>query len=326
MATNGTLPVRENSFMFNAPEGDVSIDDLIDAIEATAGEDSVLVLQHMGGSRFLVCARNVSQATRLIVAQAWYAGVLPKTFLCRGGTRCPHQSWETPPIAIAGPPPSNAQATTSGLQVLKPRSTHQLPKQPSPDWDNQEHEASRTASSPSEAHATLQASSDTDGATTVTVDSATEASSAENSRESWSDACSGCEEQEAPQIAEPPWRPCYAQASYRQRKLPAAAPCEWPRNPLGRYSDCQLRALHPPTRTRARRQPETNKSVKTERAGSQEMSPALRRPQGKVASSDRDAPPQAKAPKLGETPLRGKQRAARRSPLDVALLKQGVSR
>ncbi|KAL1444951.1 hypothetical protein MTO96_045288, partial [Rhipicephalus appendiculatus] len=68
MASNGTLPVRENSFMFNAPEGDVSIDDLIDAIEATAGEDSVLVLQHMGGSRFLVCTRNASQATRLIVA------------------------------------------------------------------------------------------------------------------------------------------------------------------------------------------------------------------------------------------------------------------
>ncbi|KAL3203004.1 hypothetical protein MRX96_042215 [Rhipicephalus microplus] len=71
MATNGNLPVRENSFMFNAPEGDVSIDEVIDAIERAAGEDSVLVLQHMGGSRFLVCTRNANQATCLMVVEGF---------------------------------------------------------------------------------------------------------------------------------------------------------------------------------------------------------------------------------------------------------------
>ncbi|KAH7969180.1 hypothetical protein HPB52_015560 [Rhipicephalus sanguineus] len=71
MANPSNLPVRENCFLFNAPDGDVSIDDLIDAVEETAGDDSVLVLQHMGGPKFLVCTRNANQATRLMVAEGF---------------------------------------------------------------------------------------------------------------------------------------------------------------------------------------------------------------------------------------------------------------
>ncbi|KAL3196346.1 hypothetical protein MRX96_001681 [Rhipicephalus microplus] len=71
MVTPVELPVRENCFMFSAPEGDVSVDDLIDAIEETAGDDSVLMLQHMGGSKFLVCTRNAGQATKLMVAEGF---------------------------------------------------------------------------------------------------------------------------------------------------------------------------------------------------------------------------------------------------------------
>ncbi|KAL3201277.1 hypothetical protein MRX96_043005 [Rhipicephalus microplus] len=63
------LPLRENRLMFSAPEGDVSIDDLIDAIELVSGDDSVLVLQHMGAAGLLVCTDNASRATRLIVAE-----------------------------------------------------------------------------------------------------------------------------------------------------------------------------------------------------------------------------------------------------------------
>ncbi|XP_075723846.1 uncharacterized protein LOC142765927 [Rhipicephalus microplus] len=71
MASTSDLPVRENCFMFTAPDGDVSIDDLIDAVELVSGNDSVFVLQHMGGARFLVCTRNASQATRLMVAEGF---------------------------------------------------------------------------------------------------------------------------------------------------------------------------------------------------------------------------------------------------------------
>ncbi|KAH7961432.1 hypothetical protein HPB52_009050 [Rhipicephalus sanguineus] len=71
MAANFELLVRENCFLFSAPDGDVSIDAFIDAIELTAGKDSVLVLQHMGGSMFLVCTRNANQATRLMVAEGF---------------------------------------------------------------------------------------------------------------------------------------------------------------------------------------------------------------------------------------------------------------
>ncbi|KAH7972021.1 hypothetical protein HPB52_005406 [Rhipicephalus sanguineus] len=71
MAAHVNAPVRENCFFFNAPEGDVSIDDLIDAVELTAGEDSVMVLQHMGGSKFLVCTRTASQATKLMVDEGF---------------------------------------------------------------------------------------------------------------------------------------------------------------------------------------------------------------------------------------------------------------
>ncbi|KAL3192054.1 hypothetical protein MRX96_018173 [Rhipicephalus microplus] len=71
MATPFELPVRENCFMFSAPDGDVSVDDLIDAIEETAGDDSVLLLQNMGGAKFLVCTRNAGQATKLMVAEGF---------------------------------------------------------------------------------------------------------------------------------------------------------------------------------------------------------------------------------------------------------------
>ncbi|KAL1418568.1 hypothetical protein MTO96_005603 [Rhipicephalus appendiculatus] len=70
MAANVEVPVRENCFCLTPPRA-TSIDDLIDAVELTAGEDSVLVLQHMGGAKFLVCTRNVSQATKLMVAEGF---------------------------------------------------------------------------------------------------------------------------------------------------------------------------------------------------------------------------------------------------------------
>ncbi|KAL1415264.1 hypothetical protein MTO96_029534 [Rhipicephalus appendiculatus] len=71
MAATTDLPVRENCFTFTAPDGDVSIDDLIDSIELTAGDDSVLVCKHMGGAKFLVYTRNASQATRLMVPEGF---------------------------------------------------------------------------------------------------------------------------------------------------------------------------------------------------------------------------------------------------------------
>ncbi|KAH7956175.1 hypothetical protein HPB52_006656 [Rhipicephalus sanguineus] len=72
VTNQSNLPVRENCFLFNAPDGgDVSIDDLLDAVVETTGDDSVLVLQHMGGSKFLVCTRNANQATRLMVAEGF---------------------------------------------------------------------------------------------------------------------------------------------------------------------------------------------------------------------------------------------------------------
>ncbi|KAL3198793.1 hypothetical protein MRX96_053744 [Rhipicephalus microplus] len=71
MAATTDIPVRENCFLFTAPDGDVSLDDLIDAIELEAGDDSVLVMQHMGGAKFLVCTRNASQATKLMVAEGF---------------------------------------------------------------------------------------------------------------------------------------------------------------------------------------------------------------------------------------------------------------
>lgn len=71
MAATTDLPVRENCFLFTAPDGDVSLDDLIDAIELEAGDDSVLVMQHMGGAKFLVCSCNASQATKLMVAEGF---------------------------------------------------------------------------------------------------------------------------------------------------------------------------------------------------------------------------------------------------------------
>lgn len=71
MAAQMSLPVREHCFFFNAPDGDITLDDLIDAVERTAGDDSVHVLQHMGGSRFLVCTRNAAQATKLLVSEGF---------------------------------------------------------------------------------------------------------------------------------------------------------------------------------------------------------------------------------------------------------------
>ncbi|KAH7945560.1 hypothetical protein HPB49_012889 [Dermacentor silvarum] len=71
MDSSCETPLRENCFMFNAPDGDISVDDLIDAIELTAGDDSVLALQHMGGAKFLVCTRTAAQATKLMVAEGF---------------------------------------------------------------------------------------------------------------------------------------------------------------------------------------------------------------------------------------------------------------
>ncbi|KAH7935350.1 hypothetical protein HPB52_006467 [Rhipicephalus sanguineus] len=70
MTNPSNLPVRENCFCLTPPPG-TSLDDLIDAVEETAGDDSVLVLQHMGGSKFLVCTRNANQPTRLMVAEGF---------------------------------------------------------------------------------------------------------------------------------------------------------------------------------------------------------------------------------------------------------------
>ncbi|KAH7973241.1 hypothetical protein HPB52_023199 [Rhipicephalus sanguineus] len=436
MATSGNLPVRENSFLFSAPEGDVSIDNLIDAIETTAAEDSVFVLQHMGGSRFLVCTRNASQATRLMVAEGFrvnnekvaveavgppttyvnvyrFPAYIPDEILTNAlaqygkvkgvsfatlasrphklnGVRvvkiemsrpvpnfttiaghkvmCEYRGMKrvcarcgevghmatacsalfckrcgifghdtdgcaaeckrcggkhgtrecfrkrsyvaaargVPPTAGDAPEgdrasaPSNAQATTSGLQVLTPRAPPQVPRQPSPYWDNNQQAAAQTATSASEAQATLEESSDSDGATTVTVDSVTEASSAETSRESWSDARSASEEQEVPQIAEQPDANATPTPLQDSRNFPPLPPASSPPSAPG-TAPPGLEKRH---RSRSRqRQADANKGTKTARAGSQEMS--LRRPQGKVASSDSDAPPQAKTPKLGETPPGG---------------------
>ncbi|KAL3225330.1 hypothetical protein MRX96_025865 [Rhipicephalus microplus] len=71
MATSTELPARENCFLFTAPQGNVSIDNLIDAIEFTTGDDSVYVLQHMGGAKFLLCTRNANQATKLMVEEGF---------------------------------------------------------------------------------------------------------------------------------------------------------------------------------------------------------------------------------------------------------------
>ncbi|KAH7932643.1 hypothetical protein HPB49_000386 [Dermacentor silvarum] len=71
MESSCETPLRENCFLFNAPDGDISVDDLIDAIELTAGDDSVLALQHMGGAKFLVCTRTAAQATKLMVAEGF---------------------------------------------------------------------------------------------------------------------------------------------------------------------------------------------------------------------------------------------------------------
>ncbi|KAH7973301.1 hypothetical protein HPB52_023366 [Rhipicephalus sanguineus] len=202
---------------------------------------------------------------------------------------------------------------------------------PEGDRDNNQPVVAQTATSPSEAQATLQESSDTDGATTVTVDSATEASSTETSRESWPDARSATKEQEVPQIAEQlddngtptpqldnrnvaPLPPAIvAMFSHPHNGHDRSATGSSPRHPRPSTSSA---ASSPPApcaappglekrhRSRSRqRQTDANKSAKTGRAGSQEM----RRSQGKVASSDSDAPPQAKAPKLGETPPGGNE-------------------
>ncbi|KAL3202992.1 hypothetical protein MRX96_042203 [Rhipicephalus microplus] len=76
MAITSDLPVRENCSTFVAPDGDVSIDNLIDSIERTAGEDSALVSQHMAGVKFLVRTRNASEATQLLVAEGFRVGAV----------------------------------------------------------------------------------------------------------------------------------------------------------------------------------------------------------------------------------------------------------
>ncbi|KAL3201825.1 hypothetical protein MRX96_042779 [Rhipicephalus microplus] len=58
MAAQTNLSVRENCFFFKEPNGDLCLDNLIDAVERTAGDDSVHNFQHTGGSGFLMCTRT----------------------------------------------------------------------------------------------------------------------------------------------------------------------------------------------------------------------------------------------------------------------------
>ncbi|KAL1475694.1 hypothetical protein MTO96_037100 [Rhipicephalus appendiculatus] len=45
-------PPKEHRFTFNVPEDTASIDEIIDSIEETVGDEGVLFLQHLGTSKF----------------------------------------------------------------------------------------------------------------------------------------------------------------------------------------------------------------------------------------------------------------------------------
>ncbi|KAL3190568.1 hypothetical protein MRX96_020075 [Rhipicephalus microplus] len=60
MAATTDLPVRENCFLFTAPDGDVSLDDLIDAIELEAVHDKPAKDEQNGHP---VTSRSAEQTT-----------------------------------------------------------------------------------------------------------------------------------------------------------------------------------------------------------------------------------------------------------------------
>ncbi|KAL1475485.1 hypothetical protein MTO96_037260 [Rhipicephalus appendiculatus] len=64
-------PPKEHCFTFNVPEDTVSIDEIIDSIEETVGDEGVLFLQHLGTSKFLVATRTADQATSLLVNEGF---------------------------------------------------------------------------------------------------------------------------------------------------------------------------------------------------------------------------------------------------------------
>ncbi|KAH7935029.1 hypothetical protein HPB52_002839 [Rhipicephalus sanguineus] len=66
-----TAWTKEHCFTFNVPEDTVSIDEIIDSIEETVGDEGVLFLQHLGTSKFLVATRTLDQATSLLVNEGF---------------------------------------------------------------------------------------------------------------------------------------------------------------------------------------------------------------------------------------------------------------
>ncbi|KAL1450349.1 hypothetical protein MTO96_043917 [Rhipicephalus appendiculatus] len=64
-------PPKEHCFTFNVPEDTVSIDEVIDSIEETVGDEGVLFLQHLGTSKFLVATRTADPATSLLVNEGF---------------------------------------------------------------------------------------------------------------------------------------------------------------------------------------------------------------------------------------------------------------
>ncbi|KAL1422515.1 hypothetical protein MTO96_022031 [Rhipicephalus appendiculatus] len=65
------LPLKEHCFNFTVPDGTASVDEIIDGLEDVMWSEGVLFLQHLGASKFLVAARSVSQATKLMVNQGF---------------------------------------------------------------------------------------------------------------------------------------------------------------------------------------------------------------------------------------------------------------
>ncbi|KAH7943050.1 hypothetical protein HPB52_004131 [Rhipicephalus sanguineus] len=68
---SATDSTEGHCFTFNAPEDTVSIDEIIDSIQETVGEEGVLSLQHLGTSEFLVATRTADQATSLLVNEGF---------------------------------------------------------------------------------------------------------------------------------------------------------------------------------------------------------------------------------------------------------------
>lgn len=62
-----TAPPKAQCFNFVAPEG-VSVDGIIDAVEAVVGAGGLQYLQHHGGTKFLACVRLPSHAAKMAAA------------------------------------------------------------------------------------------------------------------------------------------------------------------------------------------------------------------------------------------------------------------